>query len=560
MSRLSHFFGFRYIKVENFPGKPTLDNFTAMVLTSDIPYGGSFETSHKNLNKLFENTIWSQKGNFLDIPTDCPQRDERLGWTADTQVFAAAACYNSTAPGFYEKWLTDLVYDQWADGGVPDVIPDVLKRGTSSAWGDAATIVPLVMWDFYADKQLLKHQYNSMKKWVEYIKVQGDNEFLWNTGFHYGDWLAIDGYGARDVFGGTPEEIIATSMYYKSTMNLVRAAEILGKSDDAAEYTILAEKIKEAFIYEFISRSGRITGETQTAYTLAIDLGLLADEHKQKAVNKLVDLIKGQRYGITTGFVGTPYITKVLTENGFADIAYKMVLNEQCPSWLYQITMGATTLWERWDNIKPDGTLNSINSFNHYAYGAVVEWMYRNILGINMIEPAFKQFIIKPLPTNDLTYAKGGIDTLYGRINSSWKYEDEKFIMEFSIPANTTAKVLLPWAAAGDVEIEGDYTADDEGLYLTVGSGDYKYEWTNDNVVNIMSPEKFSMTTLINKIVKNEESMAVLLKYMPYLKDNPIESEAMNMTLDEAKSYVPESRVSKEDWENIAAELADIKV
>lgn len=556
------FYGFRYIKVEKFPGTPSLDNFTGVVVTSDMPYGGCFETSHQNLNKLFQNIIWGQKGNFVDIPTDCPQRDERLGWTGDTQVFTATACYNSTAPNFYEKWLVDLAYDQREDGAVPNVIPDALKNGTSSAWGDAATIVPMAMWDFYADKVIIKNQYDSMKKWVEYIRKQGTSEYLWDDGFHFGDWLAMDGYGAREVFGGTPKEIVATSMFYKSTMNLVKAAEILEYEDDVKEYSELAENVKKAFNDEFITSGGRISGETQTAYTLALDLGLIADKHRKKAVDKLVELIKGQRYGITTGFVGTPYITKVLAENGHADVAYNMILNDQCPSWIYPITMGATTIWERWDSLMPDGKLNpnSMNSFNHYAYGAVAEWMYRNILGINPCKPAFKEFVIKPLPVNHFTYAKGGTETLYGRINSAWKYENNIFTFEFTIPANTTAKVLLPWAAEGDVEVSCDYKVDDDGIWLSLGSGDYCYKWTNDTVVKNMKPEGMSMSTLIRKLVQSEAAMAVLKKYMPKaMNDDSNMSQAMNMSLNEIKSFVPSSVVSEEDWVSIAKELAEIE-
>lgn len=478
------FFGFRYVKLDKYPGEVKLENFNGIVISSDLEYGGKFTCSNEKVNKLFQNIIWGQKGNFVDIPTDCPQRDERLGWTADTQVFTPAACYNSLAAPFYEKWLKDVACDQFENGGIPSVVPDILRDNVaSSAWGDAATIVPNILYKFYKDEKIISNQYDSMKKWVEYIRAQGETETLWNTGFHFSDWLAKDGYGLTEMHGATPTPLVATALYFHSTTLLANTAKILGYESDVKEYSNLACRIKETFNHEFVTPGGRVSGETQTAYTLALHFGLLSDEKIPIAVQNLAELVRREEHRITTGFVGTPYIALVLSKNGYNEDAYRMLLNEECPGWLYQINMGATTIWERWDSLLPDGKINSgtMNSFNHYAYGSIAQWLYEAVLGITPND-GFQTFNIAPMPCGLLSYASGGIDTLYGRVESSWELKDDTLKLGFAIPCNTVANVCLPFAKPEDIEYDGKAEPCEGGLHITLGSGTYSFNYSNKEI------------------------------------------------------------------------------
>jgi len=376
------------------------------------------------INQLQHNILWGLKGNFLDIPTDCPQRDERLGWTGDAQMFIRTSTYLMNVAPFFTKWLRDLESDQADDGGVPFVVPNVLgKEGnqqfpppfSSAAWGDAAVICPWTIYLVYGDKRLLEEQYDSMIAWVEYIRRQGENEFLWNTGFHFGDWLALDSKPDSYV-GATDRDYIATAFYAYSTSLLQKTAMVLGKSQDAEQYSKLHTNIVKAFNEEFVTPAGRLSVPTQTAQLLALMFELVEGKAKERAVEKLMDLLKESNFHLTTGFVGTPYLNHVLSENGQNEAAYKLLFQKDYPSWLYQVTKGATTIWEHWDGIKEDGSFWSadMNSFNHYAYGAIGDWLYRKVLGIDMDEqyPAYKKSIIKPLPGEGLSFAKGRLETM----------------------------------------------------------------------------------------------------------------------------------------------------
>ncbi|SHI02560.1 alpha-L-rhamnosidase [Clostridium grantii] len=478
------FFGFRYVKIEKYPGDIDINQFKGIVISSDIEYSGMFKCSNEKVNKLYENIVWGQKGNFVDIPTDCPQRDERLGWTADTQVFAATACYNAMSVSFYDKWLKDLAFDQLPNGCVPFVVPDVVRDSrTSSAWGDAATIVPYTLYRFYKDKKILERQYHSMKKWVEYIRAEGETETLWNTGFQFNDWLAKDGYGLTTMHGATPKDLVATAMFYYSTTLLVKSAQVLGYTEDVAKYNNLAERIKQTFNYEFVTKAGRISGETQTAYTLAIQFNLLDDKNIEVATKQLVELVRREEHRITTGFVGTPYIAHVLSNNGYNEDAYRMLLNEECPGWLYQVNMGATTIWERWDSLLPDGSINSgrMNSFNHYAYGSIAQWLFEVVLGITP-DNGFQTFNIAPKPNPLLGFARGAIDTLYGRIQSAWEINEETITVSVSIPCNTTAKLYLPEVCQQDFKDTIQFENVDGALVIMLGSGNYSFTYSNKDI------------------------------------------------------------------------------
>jgi len=486
------FQGFRYVKIESFPGEPLIDQFTGIVIHSDMEQTGYFECSNELVNKLQHNIIWGQKGNFVDVPTDCPQRDERLGWTGDAQVFIRTACFNMNVAPFFSKWLKDLKADQLESGGVPYVIPNVLGSNShsSAAWGDAAVICPWTIYLCYGDKRILEEQYESMKAWVEYIRKQGDNEYLWNTGFHYGDWLALDAK-ENSYTGATAKDFIATAFYAYSTGLLKKTAEVLHKEDDARRYGELHKKIIENFQKEFVTPNGRLAVPTQTAHVLVLMFDLIEDKHRERIVKTLVQYLKENNDHLTTGFVGTPYLCHVLSQNGYTELAYKLLMQQDFPSWLYQVKKGATTIWEHWDGIKEDGSFWSkdMNSFNHYAYGSIGDWLYRVVAGLDTSneKAGYKEILIHPHPDKSLKYAKAGFESMYGKISSSWKEENDAMEISVSIPPNTKAVVILPFARVDDVyengieirKVDGVYFYQqlEHGVKLEVGSGSYTFSY-----------------------------------------------------------------------------------
>lgn len=442
------FHGFRYLMLEGFVEAPALDDITGVVIYSDMKPTGNFKCSNELINQLQHNIQWGQKGNFLDVPTDCPQRDERLGWTGDAQVFAPTAAFNFDVAAFYTKWTKDISADQLPNGVVPHVIPDVLKeRGGSTAWADAALIVPWTTYLAYNDTRILEEQYESMKKWVGFMAEQAGEDLLWIGGTHYGDWLAFATTRSDYPGATTDKDLIATAYFSYSSGLLGKIAEIIGKEDDAAKYLKLSEDIKEAWVNEFVTPSGRVSSNTQTAYCLALAFDLLPVDMVPKAAAYLADDVKKMGH-LTTGFVGTPLLCKTLSDNGYEDLAFMLLNRKQYPSWLYPVTQGATTIWERWDGQKPDGTFQNVgmNSFNHYAYGAIGEWLYTYVSGIQIDEenPGYKHFVLAPHPGGELTNARAEFDSMYGKIVSDWKMAGDDFVYNIEIPANTTATVILP--------------------------------------------------------------------------------------------------------------------
>ena len=442
------FQGFRYVKVL---GPIDLQNVEAIALYSDMGETGSFSTSNPLINQLQHNIQWGQKGNFIDIPTDCPQRDERLGWTGDAQAFSATATFNMDVAAFFEKWLKDLSSEQLPDGAVPYVIPNVLrpKDNAAAGWSDVATIAPWNIYLAYGDTTILRNQYNSMKGWVNYIRSHAVNN-LWNTGDHFGDWLFYTPGDADDDGRAaiTDKHLIAQIFYANSVQLLINTARILGIREDVTTYSTLLPKIKEAFVDEYTTRKGRLVSGSQTAYVLALNFDMLPDSLRQQAAVRLIQNIKDYGNHLTTGFLGTPHLCHVLTRFGYNNIAYMLLLQETYPSWLYPVKKGATTIWERWDGIRPNGTLQqaNMNSFNHYAYGAIGDWMYKVIAGINPVDtaPGYKSILIAPRPGGSLTHAQASLKTLYGSIGSSWKLDNGNFTLDIVIPNNTNAEVILP--------------------------------------------------------------------------------------------------------------------
>jgi alpha-L-rhamnosidase len=486
------FQGFRYVRITGYPGTLTLNDFTGRVIHSDMEPTGSFTCSDELVNQLQHNIEWGQKGNFLDVPTDCPQRDERLGWTGDAQVFIRTACYNMNVAPFFTKWLRDLKADQTKEKGVPFVIPQVLDENSysSAAWGDAAVICPWTLYLCYGDKRILEEQYESMKAWVEYIRVQGENEYLWNTGFHFGDWLGLDAKEG-DYVGATARDFIATAFYAYSTELLKKTAEIIKNDADVKIYSQLYNKIIDNFRKEFVSPNGRLVVPTQTAHVLALMFGLVEKKDRERVAKTLAGYLEENKVHLTTGFVGTPYLCDALSENGYLDMAYKLLLTKDYPSWLYQITKGATTIWEHWDGIKEDGSFWSkdMNSFNHYAYGAIGDWMYRVVAGIDLDSenPGYKHIYIKPQPGEGITFANAKLESMFGEIKSAWVKNAEGMEIKLNIPANTTATVVLPDARVEAVfegekrlmDVEGVMKPEqlENGTRFELGSGEYCFKY-----------------------------------------------------------------------------------
>ena len=434
------FFGFRYIRLENWPDEIKKENFTAVVVHSDIRRTGYFECSDEAVNRLFKNIIWGQKGNFLDVPTDCPQRDERLGWTGDAQVFVRTASLNFDVERFFKKWLRDLAADQGRDGCVPSVIPNISDdMGGSSAWSDAAVICPWEIYRTYGDKAVLEEQFDSMKAWIDWMRERSENGRR-SGGSHFGDWLGLDS-PEGSYKGATPEDLIATAYYKYSTELFIKAAHALGR--DVAEYENIPAEAAKAFRREYME-NGRVKNATQTACVLALYFDITDD--RAATATQLNELVKRAGH-LETGFVGTPYLLHALSDNGYAETAYDLLLRREYPSWRYPISKGATTVWEHWDGIKPDGTMWStdMNSFNHYAYGAVADWMYGAAAGINSDpdRPGFEHIIFRPVTDRRLDFVKASIDTRRGTVASEWRRENGRIKYIFTVPEGCCASAII---------------------------------------------------------------------------------------------------------------------
>jgi alpha-L-rhamnosidase len=444
------FHGFRYAEVDGWPGEIRPSDVQAVVCHSDMKRTGWFNCSNDDINRLHGNIVWSLRGNFLDIPTDCPQRSERLGWTGDIQVFAPTACLLYDVSGVLKSWLADLADEQLPDGGVPAVIPDIVSEempATSSAagWADAAVLVPWALYRHYGDAAILEAQYGSMRAWVEHVRGVTGDELVWDSGFQFGDWLDPAAPPDRPWEVRADRRLLATAYFARSTEVLSQAAAVIGRDDDARNYAVLAEAIKEAFraIY---ATDGLRSSESQTEIILALEFRLLKPVQEPPAVARLVELIAQENYRLGTGFLGTPGICQVLSEHGREDVAYALLLQKECPSWLYPITKGATTIWERWDAIQPDGSINpgEMLSFNHYAYGAVGAWLYGTVAGLQIVEPGWRRFRVAPRPGGGLEWAEALHESPHGPIAVRWEQRADRLEVEVEVPPGTTADVVLP--------------------------------------------------------------------------------------------------------------------
>jgi alpha-L-rhamnosidase len=428
--------GFRYAKISGIA--PTKVNCKAIAVYSQLKHTGTFSCSNPMLNQLQHNIVWSLNSNFVDIPTDCPQRSERLGWTGDAQIFCRTAAFNKNVDTFYKKYLADLKADQGVNGGLPNIVPDVYHhldtlKGGVAGWGDASTIIPLTLYEVYGDKQVLEDQYTSMKAWVNYITKKAGTSHLWRSN-GYGDWYALG--------DSTSLPLIDQAFYAHSTDILAKTAKLLNHRADAQQYNSLLIRIKFAFNQAYGAFDTKATS-TQTAYTLALQFDLLSDSLRQATADQLAQKIKANDNHLATGFLGTAYLLPVLTRFGYTDLAYTLLLQQTYSSWLYPITKGATTIWERWDAIKPDGSLQQ-TSFNHYSYGAVGQWLYETVGGIQPASPGYKSIRIEPHPGGGLTWSKASYGCRYGLIRSEWHVKGKVTTFQITVPLNTTAEIALP--------------------------------------------------------------------------------------------------------------------
>ena len=453
------FQGFRYICLDSYPDYPVdLNDFQAVAVYSKIRRTSDFSCGHAKINQLYHNILWGQRSNFVDVPTDCPQRDERLGWTGDAQVFCRTAAINFDVKKFFEKWLQDLALEQGSNGAVPHWIPVAMPglcQTGAAGWGDAAVICPWELYLAYGDINILKNQFDSMQKWVEYVRSAGGGEYLWIAEQPYGDWLGLDAEEGAYV-GATDPNFIASCYYYYSTDLLVKAGEILGH--DMTEYKARLPKIREAILNEF-TENGIPKIKTQTACVLLLYFDISKD--KAETAKLLADMVLANDKRLTTGFLGTPYLLHALSDNGYLSLAYDLLLQEKFPSWLYSVNRGATTIWEHWDGMNEKGEMWNIhmNSFNHYAYGAVCDWIFGTAAGIRTCAdaPGYQKIRIEPNPDARLGFVNAKIKTAYGDVCSNWYYKDLCVVYEISVPENTTASILLPNGHTHNVEA-GTYT------------------------------------------------------------------------------------------------------
>lgn len=533
------FYGYRYAKIEGIPDlKP--EDFTGVAFYSDIPRTGSLKTGHELLNRLISNIEWSMKDNFVDVPTDCPQRDERQGWTGDAQVFSGTAMYLADTYAFYRKYLHDLAMEQKALGGkVPDIIPSRGKESAEAVWGDAAVLIPWNLYQMYGDKQILIDQYESMKSWVDYVQKVDGEDFGWRRTFQYGDWLALDGITGRaeDSFGGTDEGYIASIYFAYSAEIVAKTAVLLGHPEDAETYRKIAKCQWDGVRREYFSATGRCCVDTQTGLLLALKHHLSTDEDALR--ERLRMLFEKCRNTLRTGFVGTPIMCKVLSENGMRDIAYKILLGEEYPGWLHEVKLGATTIWERWNSLDAEGNISGtgMNSLNHYSYGSILEWMFGYMAGIKIDDMQAHTKGTRFADTNasdvmdmaaytggrfariepEINWYVGYLEAVHesaaGRYVSSWKIEDAEHVtVKVEVPFNCEADLILPYAGP---EIYGEsdnpmFTDAADGVcHLQAGT----YEVTYHTTVKLKN--KYSTQSTIQELLENSKVCEALKPYVP---------------------------------------------
>ena len=499
------FFGFRYVRVTGWPGELDKEDFIGKVIYSDIRRTGSIETSDAKINRLYQNTVWGLKSNFIDMPTDCPQRSERLGWTGDAQVFAPTASYHMDTRAFFHKFIKDLRDEQKVlDGGMPNFLPNIgHTEKAGSVWGDIATFLPNTLYTYFGNEEEMEYCYPLMKDWVDFIDrgdaARGERKYLFDFMDTFGDWLALDGPTPTSVKGSTNDTFISSVYYYRSAQIVRQMAELLNKAEDAVHYCELEEKIKQAVLDEFFTPTGRLAIDTQAAYVIALKFKVYLD--RERIVEQFKARLKQDMYQIKCGFVGAPLLCTVLAEAGEYELAYDFLLKEGFPSWLYSVNLGATTVWERWNSVMPDGTISDtgMNSLNHYAYGSVMEFVYAYVAGIRPLEAGFKKVVIAPHPDVRIPEIACSYDSASGRYVCNWKIEkDGTFTVHVEVPFNCEAVVELPGY-------------EKEQMTLLAGSYDFSYEPKED----LRKP--YGRNTTLARLAKDGQAMGILGKYTPAL-------------------------------------------
>lgn len=493
------YYGFRYVQISGSVEKIDPAEVTAWVLYSDLDDTGMVETDHEKLNRLFQNCVWGQKSNFLDIPSDCPQRDERLGWTGDAQIFAPAACYNMDARAFYRKFMWMMrTAQKHCNGGVPAYVPEsFILCDPAAGWGDAATILPSVLWKYYQNQELLQESYPMMKDWVDYVGTQvekscGKRYGLWTEGFQFGDWLALDGFSEQEYKGSTPDEYMASMYYYNSLNLLCQTARILGK-EEADAYQELADSQKNCLLDEYFSPKGHLTVNTQTGYILAVQFEVYRDY--EVLVSDFVKQLRRDKFKIKGGFAGGPVLCQTLAKCGRGDLAYHFLLNEDYPGWLYEVNQGATTIWERWNSVLPDGTINpmGMNSLNHYAYGSVCEFFYKYMAGIQAGEDGFRSARIEPVVSPLIRHVKAVYDSVSG------KYEVEYHLLD---SGEIDIRVEVPFGCSACLKLpETEQT-------VTLSAGTYRHTYQPDHDVRCM----YAAEAFLTDVFKNTEAEALIME------------------------------------------------
>ena len=550
------FYGYRYVKVEGL-SHPHQEDLKGIALYSDMETTGRMTTGHALINRFIENVRWGMQDNFLDVPTDCPQRDERMGWTGDAQVFSATATYLKDTYAFYAKYLHDMLLEQRVrEGKVPDVVPSCGVESTATVWGDASCIIPWNLYLFYGDKSILEDQFDSMKGWVDYIRKVDGNNHGWRYVFHYGDWLSLDNPegGIEQTMGATDEEFIANLYYAVSAGLVANAAAVLGRLEEEKAYRALSEEQFAIVKKEYYSATGRCCIKTQTALILTLKYHLSQNEALIR--QQLAKLFRQSHKKLRTGFVGTPLLCNVLTDNGMADLAYELLLNEDYPGWLYEVKLGATTVWERWNSLLADGTISgiSMNSMNHYAYGAVLEWMFRHVAGINTVDaaPGLKKAVFMPLLNWRLRSVEAAYDSASGEYASSWSLPDPQHVsVHVSVPFGCSAELILPLAGEEVYQdAENPMFAHVENGICHLAPGKYSVTYALTRSLK----EDYSLDTPIGTLLGDPEAVKVLNGFFPV-------SDLPNFLLDRSIREIAKGhsgRISREQLELLDAKLRAI--
>ena len=538
------FFGFRYVKVS---GLENVDAscFEGRAIYSEMEQTGFIRTGNEKINRLFSNSLWGLKSNFLDMPTDCPQRDERLGWTGDAQVFCTTAGFHMDTRAFYHKFLKDLRSDQMRNnGGVAIYLPNAFGGLSAGVWSDVATFMPKMLFDYYGSKELLAKFYPLMKDWVDYVhrldQARGQKN-LYDFGFQFGDWLALDGSTEQSSFGRTDNGFVCSNYYYGSTRYVADAAKILGFAE-ADEYESRAEAIRKAILEEYFTSTGRLAIDTQTGYLVALKFGVCPDQ--QRVIDGMQNRFKQDLNRLKGGFVGATMMNCVLAENGMMDKAYDFLFYEGFPSWLYAVNLGATTIWERWNSVLSDGSISGtgMNSLNHYSYGSVVEFLYRYAAGIIPVEPGFRKVKIAPNPEIRLGYLDCSYDSVYGKYVSNWSIEaDGKLTFHIEIPFGCEAEVILP---------------EQENKLLCAGSYDFRIETEKDYRA------LYSASTPFERLFADDRAVEVLKKHVPevWYGTDRNDPEAMSKCLNDSKLKAMFFGVLAEKYDQAIAEISAIRV